>query len=196
MTLPSTINGGSGPAPRSRSRRPDSSTPSPGTARRRRYSATWWQEVERLGGRSTGRPQPAAPARPPPHGPLGPLRPPTSKVHRRRRFFVVLGGLVASLAAAVVRRFCCWVASSRSRPTKGVTVTAGRGEVTIQWKSGSGKTDHSSSTADGHPVGARRGHHHLHGQGDRYGPTRSRPGGEPGRPHVSNHRADPDHGAD
>jgi serine/threonine protein kinase len=103
-------------------------------------------EVERLAGSGANPP----PFRRPESGP------PASGPKRRSRGkrLGVLGGVVVLVAAAVVVTVLL-LGSNKPVPgvPGGVTVTAGRGEVTVHWTPGSGATDHYVVYEDGHPVG-------------------------------------------
>ncbi|HEX4017718.1 MAG TPA: protein kinase [Frankiaceae bacterium] len=107
-------------------------------------------EVERLGGyRGTPPPfQPSGGARSQPSG-HGPKR------RGRGKLLAVLGGVVVLIAAAVVTVLL--LSSKKPVPgvPGGVTVTAGRGEVTIHWTPSSGTTDHYVVYEDGRQIGTQ-----------------------------------------
>lgn len=105
-------------------------------------------EVERLGGGS------ATPAPFPRPGESPPV--PATTRRSRGKLLALLGGLVVIIAAAVVVTL---LLVGNKKPVPGVpgnvTVTAGRGEVTIHWDPGSGKTDHYVVYQDGKQIGTQ-----------------------------------------
>ncbi len=106
-------------------------------------------EVERLGG---------APVTPTPFPQPGGGSPPPGRRRSKGKLLAVLGGGVVIVAAAVVVTLLL-VGNKKATPgiPGNVTVTAGRGEVTIHWNPGSGKTDHYVVYQDGHRIGTQTG---------------------------------------
>jgi serine/threonine protein kinase len=86
-----------------------------------------------------------------------PQLPAAPERRRRGRLIAAIAGVVLLVAAAVVVTLL--LVSKKAVPgvPGGVTVTAGRGEVTIHWTPGSGKTDHYVIYEDGHPIGTKSG---------------------------------------
>ncbi len=102
-------------------------------------------EVERLGG-SAGTPAPFP-------RPGGEPPPPATK-RSKGKLFGVLGGVVVLVAAAIVVTLLLVGHHNQAPGVPGeVTVTAGRGEVTIHWNPSSGSTEHYVVYEDGHPIG-------------------------------------------
>jgi serine/threonine protein kinase len=146
LTMPSTLGGGWGP-------NTALTVEAPG-----RFHTVAWNgpvppalselaaEVERLAGSG---------ATPPPFPQPG-SRPAAGAPRRRGRgkLLAVIGGVVVLVAAAVI--VTVLLAGSK-KPVPGVpggvTVSAGRGEVTVHWTPGTGKTDHYVVYEDGHSIG-------------------------------------------
>ncbi len=148
LTMPSTLAGGWGPSTALTVEAPGqfhtvawNGAPPP-------VLAELVAEVERLGA-SPGTPDTPLPYPQPVGGPS-----PSPKRRSRGRLAAVLGGLVALVAAAVAVTVLL-VASKKSVPgiPGGVTVTAGRGEVSVHWNPGGGTTDHYVVYEDGRPIG-------------------------------------------
>jgi serine/threonine protein kinase len=146
LTMPSTLPGGWGPSTAL-------TVEAPG-----RFHTVAWNgppppaltelaaEVERLAGSGATPP----PFRRPDGEPAAPGR-------RRRgkgKLLAAIGGVVVLIAAVVVVTVLL-LSSKKPVPgvPGGVTVTAGRGEVTIHWTPGTGSTDHYVVYEDGHPLG-------------------------------------------
>jgi serine/threonine protein kinase len=105
-------------------------------------------DVERLG---AGNASPGAP-RPDVAVPPGPPEPKPSRRGRRGRLLALLAGVV--VIAVGVSLTLVLVGGKKPVPglPAGVTVTAGRGTVTVRWTPGTGKTDHYLVYRDGRDV--------------------------------------------